>query len=351
MLDSIPDIACRAADDAPRDRMNQTVNRSPGSHLAVELPGAPAPARRMGHQWMVAAVLLLVTVLTAALTSVRLDGRQETPPDVAAAAPAAPVTSAPPVEQHQESTSRPAAAKARWRPNAGLSWQWQLTGTVDQSVDAAVYDIDMFENDAAVVAELHAAGRKVICYIDVGGWEDYRSDAAQFPASVKGKTIAGWPSERWLDIRQLDVLRPIMAARLDLCAERGYDGVEPDLMDAASADTGFPLTAADQLRYNLMIADLGHERGLAVGLKNDLTQIPQLVSHFEFAVNEQCVEYSECALAVPFIVAGKPVFHAEYDVPTATFCPQTTRLGFSSIRKKLDLGAWRETCRPTANTS
>jgi hypothetical protein len=200
------------------------------------------------------------------------------------------------------------------------------------------------ENDASVVAALHAAGRKVICYIDVGGWEDYRSDAANFPDSVKGNTIDGWPSEKWLDIRQIDVLRPIMAARFDVCAQKGFDGVEPDLMDAASADTGFPLTPADQLKYNLMIADLGHERGLAVGLKNDLTQIPQLVSHFEFSVNEQCAEYSECQLLVPFIATGKPVFHAEYDVPTSAFCQQTTALGFSSIRKKLDLGAWLETC-------
>jgi hypothetical protein len=47
---------------------------------------------------------------------------------------------------------------------------------------------------------------------------------------------------------------------------------------------------------------------------------------------------------VPFIATGKPVFHAEYDVPTSAFCQQTTALGFSSIRKKLDLGAWLETC-------
>jgi len=275
----------------------------------------------------------------------RLRSPEDSAPGTAVpGATAAPATSAPVVAEEQPSSQAPAAQKTRWRPEAGLSWQWQLSVPVDQSVDAAVYDIDMFENDASVVTSLHAAGRKVICYIDVGGWEDYRPDAADFPASVKGKPIDGWPSERWLDIRQIDVLQPIMAARFDLCAQRGFDGVEPDLMDAASADTGFPLTADDQLKYNLMIADLGHERGLAVGLKNDLTQIPQLVSHFEFSVNEQCAEYSECQLLVPFIAAGKPVFHAEYDVPTTAFCQQTTLLGFSSIRKKLELGARVETC-------
>lgn len=31
-----------------------------------------------------------------------------------------------------------------------------------------------------------------------------------------------------------------------------------------------------------------------------------------FSVNEQCVEFGECATFAPFIEAGKPVFHIEY---------------------------------------
>ncbi len=290
------------------------------------------------HRGRVAAITLLVIVLGAALIT---NGRRtDAAPGVGDSTAA---TSAPAARAGERSAPLPTAQRTRWRPEAGLRWQWQLSVPVDQSVDAAVYDIDLFENDASVVASLHAAGRKVICYFEVGSYEDFRPDKAAFPASLLGKTN-GWPGERWIDIRQIDVLRPIMAARFDLCAQRGFDGVEPDLMDGFSSDTGFPLTATDQLRYNLMIADLGHQRGLAVGLKNDLTQIPQLVPHFEFSVNEQCAEFDECPLLVPFIAAGKPVFHAEYDVPTSAFCEQTTALGFSSIRKQLDLGAWRETC-------
>jgi hypothetical protein len=307
-------------------------------------PDLRSPGRRRSRLWAVV-IALLVIVLTAALITFVRDRLPAASPDSAApATTAAPTGTAPALAAEPATTPTPLAQKEIWRPEAGLSWQWQLQVPVDQSVDAAIYDIDGLENDASVVASLHAAGRKVICYIDVGGWENYRSDAADFPESVKGKAIDGWPDEKWLDIRQLDVLRPIMAARFDICAERGYDGIEPDLMDAASADTGFPLTPADQLTYNLMIADLAHERGLAVGLKNDLTQIPELVSHFEFSVNEQCAEYSECELLVPFIAAGKPVFHAEYDLPTTAFCQQANALGFSSIRKELDLSAWRETC-------
>lgn len=232
----------------------------------------------------------------------------------------------------------------QWRPEAGASWQWQLSVPVDTSVPADVYDIDMFENDAGVVAGLQAAGRRVICYISVGSWEQFRPDAGRFPSAVLGRGN-GWPGERWLDIRRLDILGPIMRDRIRECAAKGFDGIEPDLMDAYAHDTGFPLTASDQLRYNRWVAATAHEYGLAVGLKNDLLQIPALVGAFDFAVNEQCVEYSECALLGPFIAAGKPVFHAEYDLPTDVFCPVTVPLGFSSVRKRLQLDAWRETCR------
>ena len=43
-----------------------------------------------------------------------------------------------------------------------------------------------------------------------------------------------------------------MAARFDLCRQKGFDAVEPDLVDGYIQTTGFPLTAADQLTYNRM---------------------------------------------------------------------------------------------------
>ena len=207
-----------------------------------------------------------------------------------------------------------------------------------------VYDIDLFENPASVVASLHAAGRKVICYVSVGSWEPYRPDAASFPSSVLGAAVEGFPAERWLDIRQLDVLIPIMAARFDLCRSKGFDAVEPDLVDGYADHTGFPLTAADQLTYNRRIAALAHERGLSVGLKNDLEQVGELVGSFDFAVSEQCAEYDECRALEPFVRAGKAVFHVEYSLDPAQFCPVTAPLGFSSMRKHESLDAYRLSC-------
>ncbi|MFE6774909.1 endo alpha-1,4 polygalactosaminidase [Streptomyces sp. NPDC057702] len=234
-------------------------------------------------------------------------------------------------------------AAVAWQPKPGTTWQWQLDGRVDTGIDVPVYDIDGFENSAATVDRLHDDGRKVICYINAGAWEDWRPDADAFPKAVRGANN-GWAGERWLDVRELDTLLPLMAKRMDMCRDKGFDAVEPDLMDAYRNRTGFPLTAAHQLAYNRGLAKLAHDRGLAVGLKNDLDQIPELVGDFEFAVNEECAEFGECDKLTPFIEADKAVFHVEYTLPTKKFCATAKDLGLSSMRKRLELDPWRDPC-------
>jgi len=224
-----------------------------------------------------------------------------------------------------------------WVPKPRVLWQWQLNVPVDLRVEVPVYDIDGFENSAQVVKKLHDRGRRVICYMSAGSAEDFRPDYKSFPKAVLGKSN-GWRGERWLDVRRIDVLKPIMARRFDLCRDRGFDAIEPDLLDAYTNETGFPLTSAHQLQYNRMIAKLAHERGMSVALKNDLEQIPQLVSVFDFAINEECAKFSECGLLKPFVRAGKAVLHVEYEQIACGFD------GFSSMRKHLELGAWREPC-------
>ncbi len=232
----------------------------------------------------------------------------------------------------------------RWMPAKGTTWQWQLQGTLDLSVAAQVYDVDGFDTSAAQVSGLHAKGRKAICYLSVGSAENWRPDYSSFPRSVLGKGLDGWAGERWLDIRRTDLLRPIMAKRMDMCRQKGFDAVEPDNVDAYTHPTGFPLTAADQIRYNKLIAKMAHYRGLSVGLKNDLEQVVALEPYFDFAINEECVGYDECSMLKPFLDKGKAVFHAEYELPASTFCPVTKPLGMSSIGKTWDLDAYRVTC-------
>jgi hypothetical protein len=239
-------------------------------------------------------------------------------------------------------------AEGWWHPTVGLSWQWQLSDLdVDTSIEADVYDIDL-DVDASVIDELHAKGRKVICYISVGSYEDWRTDRDQFPPQVLGNDYEGWPGEKWLDIRQIDKLAPIMRARLDLCASKGFDAVEPDNMEAYTNDTGFPLTYEDQLKYALWLAGEAHQRGLAIGQKNASDQVADLVDVYDFAITEDYFFYNEAESMLPYIKAGKPVFVAEYTDLNGnfeSFCAKSKEFKFSTILKNRTLDSWIQNCR------
>jgi len=232
-----------------------------------------------------------------------------------------------------------------WHPTPGTSWQIQFSGQIDRTLDVQVYDLDMADTPQTLIDQLHSAGRKVICYFSAGSWEDWRDDADKFPELLLGDDLEGWPGERWLDIRRLDLLAPIMNARLDLAAQKGCDGVDPDNVDAYANDSGFNLSYQDQLTYNTWLSAQAHARGLAIGLKNDLDQINDLLPYFDWALNEQCFQYDECDLLLPFIAANKPVFGIEYELDTDSFCPQANQMNFDFIKKNWDLDAWRITCR------
>jgi len=191
----------------------------------------------------------------------------------------------------------------------------------------------------------------VICYFSAGSYESWRPDSSAFPAEVLGSEMDGW-DELWLDIRS-DALKPVMLARLDLAKAKGCDGVEPDNVDGYSNDTGFPLSASDQLLYNRYLATEAHHRGLSIGLKNDLDQVATLEPYFDFALNEQCHAYDECTLLEPFIDADKPVFNAEYaaryvedtDHAREALCEEAQATGLQTLVLPLDLDdSFRYSC-------
>jgi hypothetical protein len=287
---------------------------------------------------------------------VRMDAAGMGPPmNVPPPPPPPPTPPPPPVRMDAAAAPAPPPRPPRppgtwWKPRAGVTWDWQLKNPIDPNVNVQVYDIDLFENSAETIADLHARGKMVICYVNLGAFENWRPDADRFPRQVIGAPYHGFPDENWLDIRQTDLLTPIIRSRLDMAVEKGCDGIEPDNINGwdtmTHEPTGFPLSALDQLIYNRLIAAEAHRRGLAVGLKNDLPQVKDLVNDFDFAVNEQCFEYEECDLLKPFIDANKPVFQTEYELPVSAFCSQARSLGFSSIRKTGALDTYREGCDP-----
>ena len=248
-------------------------------------------------------------------------------------------------------TPTPTATSTAWVPSVNDTWQWQLSGTINTSYAVTVYDIDLFDAPASTISLLKNRGTRVVCYFSAGSSENWRSDFSRFQASDMGNALDGWAGERWLDTRSANV-REIMKARLDLAKSRGCDGVEPDNVDAYTNSPGFPLTATTQLDYNRFLAREAKARGLAIGLKNNVDQVAALAPDFDFAVNEQCNEYSECGVYTAFTQAGKPVFNAEYmsqwvtdATRRANLCSVSRANGIRTLVLPLDLNdSFRHSC-------
>jgi hypothetical protein len=237
----------------------------------------------------------------------------------------------------------PVTAGAWYRPAADVTWQWQIDGTVNTSYDVDLYDVDLFDAPDAALAALRGRGVRVLCYFSAGTYEPGRADAGDIPASARGAQLEDWPSERWLDVRDARVFE-VMRSRLARAASRGCDGVEPDNVDGFTNDTGFPLTAADQLAFNRHLANEAHRLGLAIALKNDGDQAAQLVDYFDLELNEECHLYEECAQLEPFHARGKPVLNVEYAADLAAalrartaVCPAANDAGLRTLILPWDL--------------
>ena len=214
----------------------------------------------------------------------------------------------------------------------------------DPYLDRPDTNPDTTLNTKAVDA-LHDRGGYAICYVDAGSIERYRPDFERFrrwDRSHEGSLLGNpfskrFPNERWANIggaEQRAFLLQMMERRTANCEQTGFDAVEYDVVAAHESGkrvTGFDVSARDQLAYNRGLAAIGHEHGLAVGLKNDLGQVRQLIDDFDFAINEECAGYDECKLLKPFAAAGKPVFHVEYTLP-----PRAILRGDGRARLQLD---------------
>lgn len=285
-----------------------------------------------------------------------------------------------------------------WKPSVHSRWQYQLQGTpgphrscrykdtgfvnigvtgqsfaTGRTVAPTVFDIDILQDgkcyspqDYSVlnyeaVDALHVRGARVVGYIDAGTAETWRPDFPEMQAfdqscdgCLFGNPLSHFPDEYWLNINT-DVwgtnpntghaqnarqfLLDEMQARLKEARLIGVDAIEFDDVDAYQSRSGISISRTAQFRYNAMLANLAHQMGFSVGLKNDLAQADKLRPFFDFAINEQCFQYDECGALRSWPRHGKAVFNVEYGSKPRTFCRKanSSRFDFNSIGKSDDL--------------
>lgn len=248
-----------------------------------------------------------------------------------------------------------AAEPPRALPPVQATWSYNIGGSDALNAGATpsgqVVSLDLYGVREATLRRLRRAGKYVVCYYSAGTSERYRTDAPSRrlldPALNLGEVRRGaddvWAGERWLDLRGFSpsgggraaTMRRVMEARLDLARQKGCHAVEPDNVDAwdnlvnQHAPAGTPahaISAADQLAYNRWTAAAAHARGLAVLLKNDLAQIPELVTAYDGALNEECFDFAgDCERLVPFRDAGKAIYVVLYH-PASSVTPARTQV-------------------------
>ncbi|GGM36891.1 endo alpha-1,4 polygalactosaminidase [Micromonospora sonchi] len=239
----------------------------------------------------------------------------------------------------------PAPPGGPWPAASARDWQWQLTGVLDPAVEADVFVLDPVATTAAQTTELRSRGRRLICQVHVGSVHPDDPDAGRYPPPVRGATSSR-TGRTWLDVRRWETLRPVLADRFRLCRGKGFGAVVLADADGYDQGSGFPLAFDDQLAFNRRVATLARSLDLSPGLLGALAQVAALAPDFDFAVNEECVRLKRCAKLLPFVDAGKPVFHVEYTGTTTDFCVTSVGYGFASILKNRTLDAWRQPCPP-----
>ena len=268
-----------------------------------------------------------------------------------------------------------ASARAKPRPpryhylllRPGTSWQWQLDGSINTNIlnharnSRKMFDIDLFNTPTSTIRLLKRKHIAVVCYVETGAIENYRSDYGAFVrAGVVAGQMPGYPNEHFLNINSPRTYS-LMVNRLRLARAKGCQGIEPDIDDTYFEDpnyggdnsvtstfAGFSLSWRQQLNYDRKIANAAHALGLTIALKNapDQAFVHGMLPYIGFAVVEQCFEYSECSPYSQMIRAHKAVFEVEYNLSTSQFCGQANRLNFDALYKGVDLLATpRIACR------
>ena len=244
-------------------------------------------------------------------------------------------------------------ADTYYHPKISDSFEWRLDSIGINEVaqySCKIIDIDAFTATKELVDAFHARGIKVIAYVSVGTIENYRPDSALLPADIIGNIYPAWPDERFINIREIEKMRPFITSRFDMIKQKGFDGIEPDNMDGYGEMNGFDLTLEDTKVFCEWIIQEAHSRGLSIGQKNTEELVPFLYRKFDWALTEDVFNSNTQNDYSSYIAIGKPVFSAEYsDVMSIsdfdTFvCAKAKQLKYFAFLKHRDLNQWTYEC-------
>jgi hypothetical protein len=161
------------------------------------------------------------------------------------------------------------------------------------------------------------------------------------------KKVKAAKGDAWLDVREMETFGPVIERRLDLCVRKGFFAVVPNHLDAYLQTTGFDITYEDQIRYNRWFADLVHQRGLSVGMRNGAGMIDDLVDYYDWILVEGCIARGWCDRVLPFAREGKAIFAIEYledQVTVGQVCSRARELGLNAIIKRRERSEWLVPC-------
>ena len=187
-----------------------------------------------------------------------------------------------------------------------------------KKVDVVTLELDQVTKE--IGDYLESVNVKLICYTSVG-YENWREDAAQYPAEAKGgkikctpfsggcPAVGYWKGEEWGNTTKQSLI-DFMAKRYDQAKDKECKGVENDNVDQAFNKPSFKITKAQNIEANIKLAKEINKRGMFAVMKNGVEMSKELAPYYQGVFIEECNANEECDDYLPY--KGKIVAIKEY---------------------------------------
>jgi hypothetical protein len=197
-----------------------------------------------------------------------------------------------------------------------------------------------------------------ICYINAfqtqgdDSWVDRPDERSNWPQDLVLYSLGddpNWGGEYLINIdtaARRSAAAAWVSPMVQTCADKGFDAVEYDNLDSWTRFDGTPMASqvpfdrSDTIAYATLLAEVAHDRGLAVGQKNtaDLTRAEARDRiGFDFAIVEECGQWDECEAFTS--IYGDRVVAVEYT--SRGFANACSRVGgeISVVRRDVSVTA------------